>query len=399
MRRLVSPLTPARRLAGVLLALACGLLVDGAVAATAAGLAPSLAPLDARLNEQILMLPAGPGGRERLETTLFKPDGPGPFPLLVINHGKAPGNPRLQRRDRFVYMATAFVRRGYAVLVPMRTGFANSSGRYSDFGCNMTANGYAQAADIADVLEYAGQQSWIDARRIVVAGQSYGGLASMALATQDIPGVRGVLNFAGGLRTIGGSCDWQQALVQAFADYGRRSRLPSLWLYGANDSFFAPPLVSRLHQAYTRGGGKAQLLAYGAFKSDAHRMLASRDGEKIWLPHAERFLQAIGMPFREVYALAETPAAPASSYAALEDVAALPYVPERGREQYRAFLKRMTPRAFAISASGAWGWAEEGEEPEARALAACQSSSEQPCRLYSVDERVVWPAVSAGRTD
>jgi hypothetical protein len=50
----------------------------------------------------------------------------------------------------------------------------------------------------------------------------------------------------------------------------------------------------------------------------------------------------------------------------------------------------MTPRAFAVSPSGAWCWAEEGEDPDARALAACEKKSNQPCRLYSVDDYVVW---------
>ena len=82
--------------------------------------------LDARLNEQIIKIPAGRAQDVQLETTVFRPPGPGPFPLLIVNHGKAPGNPKLQARDRFIYLATAFVRRGYAVMVPMRTGFAPS---------------------------------------------------------------------------------------------------------------------------------------------------------------------------------------------------------------------------------------------------------------------------------
>lgn len=370
-------------------------------------LAPSFgsdhsALLDPLLNEQIVMIPAGPELGVQMETTVFKPNGDGPFPLLIINHGKAPGDPRLQSRDRFIYMATAFVRRGYAVMVPMRTGFAQSTGRYIDYGCNMTANGHSQASDVLDAINYARRQSWIDADRIVIAGQSYGGLASMALTTQEIPGVRGVMNFAGGLRVHGDACDWRGALVQAFASYGKKSKIDSLWMYGANDSYFGPALVSRMHQAYVRAGGNAQLVSYGEFKRDAHTMLASRDGEKVWLPEAERFLQRIGMPTEEVYAVAEPSPQPKTNYASLDDIHAIPFLPESGREQYRAFLQKDTPRAFAVSASGAWGWAEEGEETNQRALAACQSKSTKPCQLYSVDDYVVWPAApdsAAGRTE
>jgi dienelactone hydrolase len=111
--------------------------------------------LDYRMNEQIVQVPAGYDHRAMLETTVFRPNGPGPFPLLVINHGKDPGRPSAQPRDRFYHMATAFVKRGYAVMVPMRQGFANSTGRYRDRGCDMKANGYLQAEDIRSTLEFA----------------------------------------------------------------------------------------------------------------------------------------------------------------------------------------------------------------------------------------------------
>jgi dienelactone hydrolase len=349
-------------------------------------------PLDPRLNEQIIMIPAGPEHTVALETTVFKPNGSGPFPLLVINHGKQPGDPQLQKRDRFIYMATAFVRRGYAVMVPMRSGFSHSTGKYLEYGCNMTANGDAQADDVADAIDYARAQSWVDADRIVVAGQSYGGLATMALAARDIPGVRGVMNFAGGLRVDGGACDWQASLVKAYADYGAHNRVPSLWMYGANDSYFNPHLVARFYRAFERAGGHARLVAYGAFRRDAHVMLASRDGEKVWLPETERFLKRIGMPTEEKYLIAETPAPAKTNFASIDNIDAIPFLRESGRAAYRAFLEKMAPRAFAVSPSGAWGWAEDGEDTDNRALAACQGSSGQPCRLYSVDDYVVWPA-------
>ncbi len=363
---------------------ACALALLPAAAANLA------VPLDPRLNEQVIMVPAGPQMNVQLETTLFKPDGPGPFPLLIINHGKSPGDPKAQSRDRFVYMATQFVRRGYAVMVPMRTGFAHSTGTYSDFGCNMRANGYQQASDIADVVSYARSQGFIDGEHIVIAGQSYGGLASVAVSTQNLPGVRGIMNFAGGLKVHGGSCDWQQSLVGAFAEFGRKNRIETLWMYGANDSYFSPALVNRMYDAFSGNGGKVHLVSYGAFKHDAHTMLGSRDGQPVWLPEVERFLAQVGMPTQEVYAIAEPAAQPASNYAALDDLAAIPFLPERGRQQYKAFLTKQTPRAFAVSASGAWGWAEEGEMPNERALAACQANSRTPCKLYTVDDYVVY---------
>lgn len=349
-------------------------------------------PLDARLREEIVMVPSGDGGREQLETTVFRPPGPGPFPLLLMNHGKQPGPARQQPRERFIYMATEFVRRGYAVMLPMRAGYAGSTGQYRDHGCDMAANAAGQARDMRDALAYARRQRWVDASRMVVAGQSYGGLAALSLATQAPPGVRGVLNFAGGLRVNDGVCDWQSALGAAFATLGAASQVPSLWLYGENDGYFAPTLVRRLYHAYAGAGGQAELFAYGAFKRDAHLTLGSRDGVEVWLAPTERFLRRIGMPAAPVVALPELASPPATQFASAADIGAVPYLAGSGRAAYRAFLDKLQPRAFAVSASGAWGWAEEGESPDVRALDSCQQGSSAPCHLYVVNDDVVWPA-------
>jgi len=346
--------------------------------------------LDYRINEHIVLIPAGRNLQARLETTVFQPNGPGPFPLIIINHGKDPGHPNLQPRDRFYHMAHAFVARGYAVMVPMRQGFANSTGRYRDHGCDMTANGYTQAEDIRDTLEYARAQKWIDADRIVIAGQSYGGLATIALGTQELPGVRGLINFAGGLRDDSNGCGWRSALVSAFAEYGSQNKLPSLWMYGQNDSLFGPELVARMHDAFEQAGGKARLVEYAAFKRDSHGMLASRDGEKVWLADTMQFLDRIGMPTKVVYKVPEPPMPQPTNFAKIDDVESVPFLSENGKRAYSEYLTKMTPRAFAVSSSGAWCWAEEGEDPEARALATCSAKSDKPCRLYSVDEHVVW---------
>ena len=358
---------------------------------------PSLAveqelPVDFRLNEHIIMIPAGPARTASLQTTVFRPNGPGPFPLLIINHGKEAGDPHGQGRDRFIFMATAFVKRGYAVMVPMRQGFADSTGTYADHGCDMTANGHAQAADVLDAIDYARGQDWIDADRIVIAGQSYGGLATIALGTRKLAGVRGLINFAGGLRDDGNHCDWRSELVHAFAQYGERNKIPSLWMYGVNDSLFGPDLVGRMHDAFLRSGGQARLVEFGAFKRDSHGLLASRDGARVWWRETEHFLRDVGMPTEEIYVVGQPPSLPRSDFAKLDDIDAVPYLSENGRAAYREYLDKMTPRAFAVSPSGAWCWAEEGEDPDTRALATCARKSNQPCQLYSVDDYVVWPA-------
>lgn len=347
--------------------------------------------LDAALNEQIVMVPVGSGlfGVE-LETTIFKPAGAGPFPLLVMNHGKAHGDPRFQERARYLVISREFVKRGYAVLIPMRKGFSKSTGSYIDGGCNLAGNGQAQADDLQSALEFALKQPWADPNRILVAGQSHGGLTAMAFGARNASGVRGLINFAGGLRKDDQRCQWQFALADAFADFGAKTTAPSLWFYGANDSYFNPEVAARMYAAYTKAGGAAKLIAYGPFKNDSHGMSSSRDGVKIWWPETERFLKLIGLPTEIVFPIMAADAIPKTDFAAIENVAAIPHLKESGREGYRVFLDKATPRAFAVSATGAWGWANDGDDPTARALANCQKHSKQDCRLYAIDDYVVW---------
>jgi hypothetical protein len=80
-----------------------------------------------------------------------------------------------------------------------------------------------------------------------------------------------------------------------------------------------------------------------------------------------------------------------TDFSEIDDVGKIPFLSANGREGYKTFLTKRFPRAFALSPGGAWGWAEMGDDPLARALANCNRNSKtQPCRLYAVDDGVVW---------
>ena len=123
-------------------------------------------------------------------------------------------------------------------------------------------------------------------------------------------------------------------------------------------------------------------------------MAIAPPSEKIWWKEAEPFLRQIGMPTEEMYAVGQAPSLPKTNFARVDDIGAVPYLSEGGRAAYREYLGKSSPRAFAVSASGAWCWAEEGEAPDTRALASCQQKSDQPCQLYSVDDDVVYQGQS-----
>ena len=166
---------------------------------------PAEAPLGPD-NKQLWWVPIDSGGEQvLLETTVYRPSGPGPFPLVTINHGKPrPGatDPSAMRPG-FGAAAHWFVDRGFAVAVPMRPGYGRSSGQISDTAgpCgdrDYFATALKTAASMEGVIAYLQNQSFVDRNRVVVVGQSYGGLGALGVAYDKPEGVVGIVNFAGG---------------------------------------------------------------------------------------------------------------------------------------------------------------------------------------------------------
>jgi hypothetical protein len=82
----------------------------------------------------------------------------------------------------------------------------------------------------------------------------------------------------------------------------------------------------------------------------------------------------------------------------LENADLVPYMSVKGRENYRVWLTRSLPRAFAVSVTG-YSWGSFGPKPldpslpedvVDRALKACERASGGECKVYAIDERVVW---------
>src|SRR5258706_9208515 len=70
-----------------------------------------------------LMAPADivtfPSGGLTLQGVVFKPEGAGPFPAVVYNHGSAPG---MLSKDAFEALGPAFAAHGWVFFGPYRRG-------------------------------------------------------------------------------------------------------------------------------------------------------------------------------------------------------------------------------------------------------------------------------------
>src|SRR5882762_10961749 len=83
-------------------------------------------------------------------------------------------------------------------------------------------------------------------------------------------------------------------------------------------------------------------------------------------------------------------------FAPLEKVDAVPFLREKGRDAYKEFLSKPTPRAFAIAPNGAWGSnsprAPGSRQPDVvgNVMESCNRRGNGECKLYALDEHVVW---------
>jgi dienelactone hydrolase len=223
------------------------------------------------------------GSSYRLEALTVKSDRAiGRLPIALIAHGK-PGNLQGMLDDHardFVEVARDLASRGWLAVAVIRRGFGQSDGPWPlPVTCQSTSflpRFEADADDLAATIDFIAARPDADPTRVIVIGVSAGGPAVMALAARNPKYLRGVINISGGLRTE--SCPKEDALVQAFSEFGRKSRVPTLWMYARNDSFFGPDLAARMRDAFLGGGGDAKFVMYDPIGQDGHTMFSSGTG-------------------------------------------------------------------------------------------------------------------------
>ena len=263
-------------------------------------------PANRAIREEVWAIPA------TLPTFAYvvRPVGVGPFPLVVMNHGVSLNQqersffPLVEFRDAAMW----FARRGYMVVAPSGSGYGAAAlddperGLYSVFyskigGCdnpNFRDAGLAVALIDKWIIEYMADQKLIVPDNVIVVGQSAGGWAAMALSSRNEPGVRAIITFAAGRGgRVGGKPNNNCApdkLVAATGEFGRTARVPMLWIYIENDTFFGPPLSKRMHQAYTEAGGNAEYHLLPAFGDDGHFLIDSPNSIPLWAPLVGPFL-------------------------------------------------------------------------------------------------------------
>ena len=239
---------------------------------------------------------------------VVRPVGGGPYPLLIMNHGIS-GDPEQRGFFPMVEYRDAaywFARRGYFVVSPVRYGAVSTDepkkGLFSLYfasvgDCekpNFVWPGLMIATLDQWVIDFMEKEATVAPGKVIVVGQSGGGWGAIALSSLNPSSVRAIITFAAGR---GGRVDGKpnnncapDKLVEATRDFGKKSRIPMLWIYSENDTYFGPNLANRMHEAFTAAGGKAEFQMLPPFGSDGHFLIDAAEAVPIWSPVVSRFL-------------------------------------------------------------------------------------------------------------
>jgi len=354
-----------------------------------------------RLIEERVRIPA-PNNRT-IAATVLRPDGNGPFGAVILNHGVSASARERAREssDLLINAAAVFARRGYVVVMPLRRGFGATGGEMAEDPGSCSNPDYmsaeARAADdVMAAYDYARALPVVDGNRMILAGQSAGGMVSVFTAgTRQPQGLQAVLSFAAGR---GGDPDSSpgvpcavEPVAKVLETVGRNVRVPVLFHYSENDLFFSPKISRGWYERFNAGGARAEYVLQPAFGKDGHYLFGDTLGVRYWLPTVEAFLAKNNISFARLD----------SSDAERQTLLAVDRVPniksDACKGLYRAFLESPGPRAYAVSSDGRCGFAGGLQDAREVAMKQCSNVAKSSCLLYAVDDSVIWKESVAGQ--
>jgi dienelactone hydrolase len=370
-------------------------------------LSPTLAQDDRasigpRLIEEKVKIPAGDGSYA-IAATILRPEGPGPFGAVVLNHGVSASARERAREsaDLLIGAAAVFARRGYAVVMPLRRGFGETGGRMAEDPGSCANPDYMRAErnaadDVMAAYDYARELPYVDRSNMILAGQSAGAMVALFTAgTRQPEGLKAVLGFAAGrggdpVGSPGEPCA-VEPVAKVLDRLGKSVKVPVLLHYAENDRFFAPKTSRLWFDRFAANGANAEYVLQPAFGTDGHYLFGSTLGVRYWLPTVERFLGKHGVSFARLDA--DEP-----ERQMLFAVDKLPNVKSDScRSLYRAFLEAPGPRAYAVSGDGRCGFSSGVQDARDAAIRQCGSVAKANCMLYAVDDAVIWKEAVAGQ--
>ena len=266
----------------------------------------------ARIIEEIIEVPVSvsnsnftnnPKFEQKITVTIWRDDAIKKAPYLLFSHGRAGTD---QERGKFGRSSEKrnseyFVSKGFTVILPTRIGYGVSGGPDADYSGACGNKNYLEGRKVAidqskQVLNHVFDFSYIDKTKGIVVGQSVGGFTTIGLSAENISGLKGAINFAGGdggdpIKSAEKPCG-DYLIKDTFAKYGASNKVPTLWLYSVNDKFWGEQLPKDWFAAFQKAGGKGQFISLPAYKEDGHSIF--RGDLNAWKNDFEKFIKEIG---------------------------------------------------------------------------------------------------------
>ena len=216
--------------------------------------------------EEVVFSSGGP----ELHGFLWKPEGTGPFPAIVWNHGseKLPGSQPA--------LAKFYTAHSYVFFVPHRRGQGRSPGNYiqdldvqappGERARRMVELQQAAVVDVIAGLNYLKSRPFVDPARIVISGCSYGGIQTLLTGERDL-GVKALVPFAPGAMSWEQNVALQDRLVRAVD----LAKAPVFLLQAANDYSLAPSRVLSEEANKKKKDFQSKIYpAFGSTHQDGH---------------------------------------------------------------------------------------------------------------------------------
>jgi dienelactone hydrolase len=245
------------------------------------------------------------GQTVRLEMRVYKPAGSAWAPTLVFNHGSTGSGTEATRFTSpldYPALARLFVERGWAVVMPARRGRGGSEGVYDEGFSESRALGYScepalsipgadrALGDVEAAMAAILAMPFVDRNRVVIGGQSRGGILSVAYAGRRPEQVKGVINFVGGW--MGARCRNATAINGTLFARGGRYPDETLWLYGEWDPFYPLAHSRDNFAAFQAAGGKGLFHEFPP-AAGGHRIVDNPDR---WAAVVDAYLARRGLP-------------------------------------------------------------------------------------------------------
>lgn len=240
---------------------------------------------------------AFPNGEITLHGALYKPEGTGPFPAVVYNHGSAPG---MLSQQAFDTLGPVFASNGWVFFGPYRRGQGLSASAGPYIGDQIAAaekNGGISAGATAMVrlletdhlsdqlaaLAWLRKQGFVQANRIAVAGNSFGGIETVLGAERA--------DYCAAIDSAGGAQSWKQApeLQSLMTRAVRNANAPIFFFQAANDYDLSPSnTLSAAMKAANKTYQVKIYAPYGDSPQDGHTF--GYFGAAVWAEDVFKFL-------------------------------------------------------------------------------------------------------------